>query len=72
LHVNKFGWNQKAIQAGCNDLDMSSASHGILQNGAYDLIDYIMQEWNNNAFIALRKNENLKNMKKDEILKLAI
>ena len=38
LYVNNLGWNTKAINAACADLDLSTASHGILSKGEYDIV----------------------------------
>lgn len=55
LHIHRFGWNTKAIQAGCHELNLSSASHGILSNGAYDVADYLMREWHRKTMMELRE-----------------
>lgn len=43
-YVHKYGWTDHAIIAACENLDLSRASHRIIN--PYDLIAHSMQQWN--------------------------
>ncbi|KRW98522.1 hypothetical protein PPERSA_00119 [Pseudocohnilembus persalinus] len=53
IHVNKLGWNDKAIGQGCLDLNISSASNRLIT--PYEVIVYQMKNWNKEAIKELEE-----------------
>ena len=46
-YVHKYGWNDRAIHAGCAALDLSPASHRLIS--PYQLVVHSMKRWNGQA-----------------------
>ncbi len=63
IHINKFGWNDKAIVQACLDLDISTvdfqykASSKLLQNGTYEVVEFVMEDWRQTLVKELLQSE---------------
>ena len=44
LHVNKTGFTDEALSRGCDDLDLSSASNRLVEDGPIAIVHHILDE----------------------------
>jgi len=44
LHVNKTGFSDEALSRACDDLNLSSASNRLVENGPISIVHHILDE----------------------------